>query len=152
MRALASNWRVSGIYRLASGAPHSVVAGSDRALTGLANQVADQVSDDFYQDTSGALGSQFIRREAFALPALGTYGNMKFNSVRGFAVWHFDVAISRIFDVVADHRVEFRVEALNVLNAVRPSDPSFNVASPTFGRVTGVLDPRIMQFALKYVF
>jgi hypothetical protein len=121
-------------------------------LTGLATQVADRVSDDIYLDTSGALGSQFIRREAFALPALGTYGNMKFNSVRGFAVWHFDMAVSRIFDVVADHRVEFRVEALNVLNAVRPSDPSFNVASSNFGRVTGVLDPRIMQFALKYVF
>ena len=152
LSVLASNWRVSGIYRHASGAPHSVVAGSDRALTGLANQVADQLSGDIYQDTSGALGSQFINRAAFALPALGTYGNMEFNSVRGFAVWNFDMAVSRIFDVIADHRIELRAEALNVLNAVRPSDPSFNFASSNFGRVTGVLDPRIMQFALKYVF
>ena len=152
VNAIASNWRVSGIYRYSSGAPHSVLAGTDRALTGLAGQVADQVSDDIIQDDSGKLGSQYLNRAAFAPPALGTYGNMDFNSVRGFPVWTLDAALSRIFDVIADHRIEFRVEAFNVLNAYRPADPSFQFTNANFGRVTGALDPRIMQFAVKYVF
>ena len=80
--ALASDWRLAVIYRWLSGAPLTVTAGSDRALTGLAGQAADQVSDDVYQDTSGALGSQYFNRAAFALPALGTYGNAGLLRVR----------------------------------------------------------------------
>ena len=71
LRTLAENWRLAAIYRFTSGAPHSVTAGSDRALNGLAGQVVDQVSDDYVQDDSGELGSQYLNRAAFALPALG---------------------------------------------------------------------------------
>ena len=53
--ALMSNWRLALIYRWISGAPLTIQAGSDRALTGLAAQAAQQVSDDVYQDTSGTL-------------------------------------------------------------------------------------------------
>ena len=40
-----------------SEASGEIVAGTDRALTGLAGQVADQVSDDIFLDESGRLGS-----------------------------------------------------------------------------------------------
>jgi hypothetical protein len=33
-----------------------------------------------------------------------------------------------------------------------PGSPDPNFGSGTFGKVTSALDPRIMQFALKYVF
>ena len=151
LRAVASDWRVAVIYRHSSGQPHSVVAGSDRALSGLSNQSVDRMLDDPYLDRSGRLGSQFLNRAAFALPALGTYGSLPFNSVEGFPAWSLDTSLSRAF-AIGSHRLEARVDAFNVLNAVRPMDPSFNFASGTFGRVTGVHDPRIMQFALKYVF
>jgi hypothetical protein len=153
---LASNWRVATIYRFTSGAPHSIVSGADRALSGLAGQTVDQVSEDVYQDTSGELGSQYLNRDAFAIPALGTYGNTDFNAFRGPSFWTFDVALSRIFDIVATHRVELRVEAFNVLNTVQPNDQNvaamFNLSSPNFGRITSVRDPRIFQFAVKYIF
>jgi hypothetical protein len=151
-RAIASNWRVAVIWRWQSGEPHSIVAGSDRATTGLVGQVVDRVSTNVVLDDSGRLGSQFWNRAAFALPALGTYGNSGFFSIRGFAQWDLDMALSRIFNIGPVHRIEARVEAFNVTNAVRPVDPSANFASATFGRVTQVRDPRILQFALKYVF
>jgi hypothetical protein len=157
--ALMSNWRLAVIYRWLSGAPLTIQAGADRALTGLAAQAAQQVSDDVYQDTSGALGSQYFNRAAFALPALGTYGNSGFFAFDGFADWSLDTALSRVFQLPGSHRLEARIEAFNLTNAVRPvaSGPALpaaftNVSAATFGRVTAVQDPRILQFALKYVF
>jgi hypothetical protein len=152
LRLVASDWRLSVVYRHASGAPHTITSGADRALTGLAGQSADQVSDNVYQDTSGKLGTQFINRAAFATPALGSYGNAGFFSFYGFADWNFDAALSRTFPLPGGHRFEARIEAFNLTNAVRPVDPSTNLAAATFGRVTAVQDPRILQFALKYVF
>ena len=128
-----------------------MAAGQDRALSGLGGQAADQLLDDPYLDRSGALGSQFLNRAAFALPALGTYGNAGFFSVNGFANWSLDAALSRSF-AIGTHRLQARVEAFNLLNAVRPADPNFSLSNVNFGRVTAVQDPRIMQFALKYDF
>ncbi|PYS22340.1 MAG: hypothetical protein DMG11_26800 [Acidobacteria bacterium] len=55
-------------------------------------------------------------------------------------------------------RLEVRAEAFNILNGVRPiltapNTNTVNLASAsTFGRILSAQDPRIMQFALKYVF
>jgi hypothetical protein len=152
LNTLAENWRLSAIYRFTSGAPHSVTAGSDRAVNGLGGQVVNQVSDDYVLDDSGALGSQYLNRAAFALPAIGELGNTEFNQFRGFSFWTLDTAVSRIFDVVGSQRIELRLEAFNLLNTVQPMDPSFNFAAANFGRVVNVRDPRIFQFAVKYVF
>jgi hypothetical protein len=150
-RAVASDWRLSVLYRVSSGTPLTITAGTDRALTGLAGQTADQVSADVYQDTSGRLGSQFLNRAAFAIPALGTYGNLDRFTVRGFATWTLDVALSRIFNL-GTQRFELRAEAFNLPNAARPNNPPTALTNPNFGRVTTLQDPRVMQFALKYVF
>jgi hypothetical protein len=139
------------ITRISSGAPQTIAAGTDRALTGLAGQVADQVSDDVLLDTSGDLGSVRYNRAAFAIPALGTYGNAGFFSVPGIGTWTLDAALSRQF-ALGEDRLELRLEAFNVPNAVRALDPTTNITNVNFGRITAVREPRIMQFALKYVF
>lgn len=154
LNAVASDWRLSVLYRANSGTPLTITSGTDRALTGLAGQTADQINDNVYQDTSGNLGSQFLNRGAFAIPALGSYGKMNPFAVRGWALWTVDVALSRLFDV-GPHRIEFRAEAFNLPNATVPMDPvagSLALSSPNFGRVTTMNEPRIMQFAIKYVF
>jgi hypothetical protein len=61
------------------------------------------------------------------------------------------MAVSRQFHVGQD-RVEVRLEAFNLPNAVRAIDPTPNITNVNFGRITAVQDPRIVQFALKYVF
>jgi hypothetical protein len=149
--AVASNWRFSALYRASSGAPLTITSGADRAVSGLANQTADRVLDDVYQDRSGNLDTQYFNRAAFALPALGSYGNVGFFSTRGFATWSLDVALSRIFSL-GTHRIEARWEVFNPFNVAIPNDPATALSSPAFGRVTTMRDPRVMQFAAKYVF
>jgi hypothetical protein len=93
------------------------------------------------------------------MPALGTFGNSGRGRVRGLSRWDFDMALSRSFQVTEGQRLEVRVEAYNVTNSFRPTFSTtgasllgLSLASNTFGQIRESLDPRIMQFALKYVF
>jgi hypothetical protein len=70
----------------------------------------------------------------------------------GVGSWDFDVAASRVFRFQETKRIEFRVEAFNVLNSFRPMNPSLSVSGSTFGLIRNAQAPRVMQFALKYVF
>jgi len=62
------------------------------------------------------------------------------------------VAVSRRFQFGESRRIELRAESFNVMNRFRPNDPNTTLNSTDFGRITSAQDPRIMQFAAKYVF
>ena len=94
----------------------------------------------------------FFNSAAFALPAFGTLPNQGISALRGPSTWQFDAALSRTFQVRESKRIEFRAEAFNVTNSVHFNDPIMDLGSSLFGRVTTAKDPRIMQFALKYLF
>jgi hypothetical protein len=160
VRMLATGWRLSGIYRFSSGAPLNVVNGVDRALNGVAvgssnslpRQRPNQVLANGYKDTSGRPLTAWLNPAAFALPALGTYGNVGHASFVGPSTWSLDMALSREFNVREAQRVEIRAEAFNVTNSFRPGNPDTNISSNTFGVIRTALPPRVLQFALKYVF
>jgi hypothetical protein len=152
LRLIASGWRLSGIYKRSSGPWLTITAGTDRALTGIGNQRTNQVLGDPYGDTSGGPMTNYFNAAAFALPALGTLGNMGRNNIQGPGTWQFDMALSRIFRIRESQRLEFRAEAYNVTNSFRPLTPATAFNSNTFGLLNASQPPRIMQFALKYVF
>jgi len=151
-RAVASDWKLSGIYRVSSGSYLTISSGVDRALTGLATQTADQIASNVYTDGSIGLGSLFLNKSAFAAPALGSYGNMTPLSIRGLGSWNLDASLSRAFRLKEKQQFEFRAEAFNLTNAVRPNNPNTSLNNVNFGKITSVDQPRIMQFALKYGF
>jgi hypothetical protein len=167
LRIVATGWRLSGIYRRSSGRPLTVLAGADRALngsqvsaTGAPLQRANQILADPYGDKSAGPFSKFLNPAAFAQPDIGTLGNVGRNSVKGPIAWAFDLALSRSFQFHERQRLEFRVEAFNVTNSYRPGDagspnaavPNAVVNNANFGVLRTSMDPRILQFALKYVF
>ena len=73
-------------------------------------------------------------------------------NVKGPGLWQFDLSLSRTFQVREMQKVEFRAEAFNVLNKFTMMNPVFDLNSNLFGKVIAARDPRIMQFALKYLF
>jgi len=148
LRTIASGWRVAGIYRNTSGGYMTILGGQDRALSGVGNQRAEQVLGDPYLDRDGL---NFLNPAAFVQPALGTLGNMRRNTIEGPGNWQVDTAISRLFPIGAT-RLEFRVEAFNLTNRLIRLNPNTNISQNVFGQITAAGDPRIMQFALKYVF
>src|SRR5437867_532010 len=163
LRAAASNWRFSPIVKIFSGEAMTIVTSQDRALTnqfmqwpGLAvgggiliAQRANQVLGNPYGDRTPG---NFFNPAAFAQPAFGTFGNSGMGNVKGPGLWQFDLFLSRTFQVREMQKVEFRAEAFNVLNKFIMMNPTFDLNSNLFGKVTAARDPRIMQFALKYLF
>jgi len=151
-RMAFTGWRFSGIYKWLTGDYLTVTSGIDRALTGIANQRPNLAILNTYADKSSRPLSVYLNPTAFALPDLGGNGNLGKANILGPSTWQFDVSVSRAFQVREGQRVEFRAEAYNVPNSFRPQDPNTALNSQTFGQIRSSYDPRIMQFALKYVF
>ena len=150
MRLLASGWQVSGIVRILSGDFFSLPAGVDQALSGTSDQRAQQVLGNPYCASKGI--SCWLNPNAFAQPALGTYGNMNPGTIKGPGFFGIDVNVTRKFPIREGQVLEVRGEAFNVLNHVNPFDPVSTLTSSTFGQIQGANDPRILQLAMKYVF
>jgi hypothetical protein len=155
-RILASDWRLSGSFRAASGRPLLLYTGLDRALTGAPGvQRPNQILDDPYGNKSW---DNWLNPAAFAQPALGTFGNAGRNA-------YVDLSLVRGFRFAASHRLEARLEAFNAFNWFRPApagstqatgvnqtSPVTNFSNANFGRYLASDEPRILQFAVKYQF
>jgi hypothetical protein len=154
--AVLSGWRASGILSARSGSPLNVIAGQDRALSGIQRQRVNQVLDNPYGDKTL---NKWLNPAAFAQPTLGTLGNFRRNSVRAPGFWSVDFALSKLVSFSATRSVELRVETFNLFNTFNwgapisggRTDTNFN--SGAFGRITSMAGtPRIMQFGVKYGF
>jgi hypothetical protein len=158
-RLALSDWRVSGLFSARSGQPINVISGQDRAFTGIQNQRVDQVLSNPYGDKKTP--EHWLNPAAFALPAPGTLGNFKRNSVRAPGYRSIDAALSRLITFGTGRTMELRVEAFNLLNTFNWGPPTLmnadrthtNFSSGAFGRITSMTGtPRVMQFGIKYGF
>ena len=152
LNIVASGWRVTGIYKFTSGRPLNILIGIDQALNGVQFQRAHQVLENPYGDKSGRPLTNFLNPAAFTQPALGTLGNVGRNSVQAPSTWQLDMGLSRSFQVREGQRLEFRAEAFNLTNSFRADNPPNALNNNLFGQLRVAKDPRILQFALKYVF
>jgi hypothetical protein len=164
LRVVGSGWAFSPILRILSGDQMTIVTNQDRALSsitaagtavstpngiGSSGQRVNQILGNPYGNKTVR---SYLNPNAFALPAMGTLGNVGVASVTGPGYWQLDLGLSRTFQVREGQRVEFRAESFNLPNTMRMNDPDTTLNSNTFGQVLSALDPRIMQFALKYFF
>jgi hypothetical protein len=158
--AVATGWRISTIFSGQTGVSLNVTTGSvDVALSGIANQRANQVATNVY----GSGYQRFLNPSAFALPATGTLGNSGAGSIVGPGFVTVNMGLSKMLHINERQSLELRAEASNILNTVNFGNPNTNVGTSTFGQITstaagtgsgfvGPGDPRILQFALRYAF
>jgi hypothetical protein len=150
LRAIASDWRVSGIVSSRSGPWLTITTTTNYTFTGIPGSRVNQVKDDVYG--SKTLLS-YLNRDAFAVPGPGTLGNSPRNAYTGPGFWQVDMAIARVLRLAQTQTLELRIETFNLLNNFNWGTPVVNYNSGTFGRITTQTgDPRIMQFAVKYGF
>jgi hypothetical protein len=156
LRLLGTGWQVAPILRILSGGAVNVENNTDPALIYMLHQRPNLIASP-YGDGSV---KNFLNPKAFAAPLPGTFGNLGRGAIRGPSTWQFDLALSRNFRVKETQHVEFRAEAFNLTNSFRADTGTSptgayldsNSVSATFGQIIAARDPRIMQFALKYVF
>lgn len=170
-RILASDWQVAPIVQIKSAQLFSVLAGPDRALSTVPGQPAQLLSNNPYPAHQSV--DQWIDPAAFGQPALGTYGNLGLNNMKGPGVFQLNMALSRDFSIAEHKSLQVRAEAFNLPNHLNPFTPGItainttlfggqvNVNAPNYWKITSDIsgnngqqigDYRIVQFAMKFVF
>ena len=183
LRLLASDWQFAPNLEIKSAQFFTVITGTDRALTTTTNQPPDQLlanpypanqSIDHWLVTTASGAPIKDSAPAFAPAALGSYGTLGYNNLKGPGLFQLNVAVSRNFIIHEKQTLQVRAEAFNLPNHLNACVP--NVQSPisggnfgnlvplnsaNFGQITcdisanGGLtlgDYRVVQLAMKFIF
>jgi len=163
--AFLGGWQLNATQTFQSGTPFEVTyagAGSDRDVGPDRPNVNGDIEifggqDEYFDATPiGAANSPYSR------PAVGTFGNMEHNSLRGPGYRRTDASIFKHFRMGGNRDLELRIEAVNVFNNVNLGNPDSTIGSPgndrpNAGRINstayGNADlQRNFQFAVKFAF
>lgn len=162
---LAGGWALSGASLFQSGHPLTITVSSPFNAFGVLTDFPELVpgcSVGVNTPVENKL-TNFFNTKCFApLPLTGPdpfttgFGNAGVGIVKGPGQVNTDLAIIKKIAVrwpEESANVEFRTEFFNFFNHPQFSDPDTNLSSPTFGQIlTTAVNPRVMQFALKFSF
>jgi hypothetical protein len=97
---------------------------------------------------------QWFNTTAFAAPAPGYWGNAGKGILRGPGRDNWDVSLFKrfVFSESGERSFELRFESFNTFNHTQFSNIDSTFSDGTFGHVTGVQDPRVLQIAAKLHF
>jgi carboxypeptidase family protein/TonB-dependent receptor-like protein len=159
---VVGGWRLSGVTNIRSGRPFTLKA-SNNDMTlggprggGMVSAFADCLADGSLAGSDGQSIDRWFDKSAYATPPgrLGTCGR---NTLRGPDYVNFDMGVARTFDIYffgEGRQLEFRWEMFNMFNTPQFGLPAANISNTgTAGTISTLAgDPRVMQFALKFVF
>src|SRR5262249_22153849 len=144
VRALLDGWQLNGIASFASGMPFTVNSGRDNSFSGIGRDTADLVGNPARSAGADPV-VQWFNPSAFIVNAIGTYGNVGRNSLRGPGLARMDLAVFRNFKLSERIRLQFRAESFNIANHANFGVPTntgnanslaASVSAANFGRIT----------------
>ena len=160
--ALVGGWTISGIGTVTSGEPVMLryvplasfqVSGIQQDFRG-ANTYRPNVNGDPYGDKNSV--TNYLNPATVTIPTDPSqpFGNAEPNSLRGPGFWQIDFVAAKDFRLpMGDQtRIQFRVEAFNVLNHTNLRAPNSNRSSPAYGTITSTYDARQIQLGVKVSF
>jgi hypothetical protein len=164
LHAVTDDWRVSGVTTFSSGAVYtpslSTTYTSD--ISGSSEAARIQVVGDPYLPKSQRTFSKNFNTAAFALPAVGTFGNAGIGVLRGPGTNNFDLTIGKKIPVGLGERrmLDFRAEAYNAFNHTQFTgidsgarfDQSGNQTNLNFGAYNSARAGRVLAFTLRFAF
>ncbi len=154
--AAVGGWQANAITTLHSGFPITAEASTDESGTTSGFERADcagQPRSLGYHKVPGQQGYIWLDNSTVSEPALHTFGNCQVGSFTGPGLQTFDLSLFKSFAVLESDSIQFRAEAINVLNHPILSAPNGNVGNlATFGRISNAQGERNLQFAIKYLF
>jgi hypothetical protein len=156
--ALLSNWEIAGITRLSTGLPVTLFASGDTSLCGCEGFGTGAVDTPNYNGQPVTIynprtsGFQYFDTSPFSYPQLGNEGTANRRFFHGPGLDNTDLSLVKSVRVNERFGLDIRAEFFNAFNHAQFNNPTGNLASSTFGRVTSARDPRIGQVALKVRF
>jgi len=126
---IVGGWQVNNIVSFYSGTPFSVTASGTSLNAPENDQRADQVISDV--KILGGIGrdNAYFDPLAFKPVTEARFGTAPFNVLRGPGVASWDLGVFRQFQMPRGLNLTFRMEAFNVTNRPRFSNPGGNVSN-----------------------
>lgn len=155
---LVGGWQLNGIFGFTTGWPLTVD-------TGRYNLTLGDTSTADYSGKSYKIFNKIIRGEQittltpedkalFTNPPAGSPGGTPQRAFRGLNFVNLDTSLFKDFYMTEEKRLQMRFEFFNLFNYTRFDQRQLttNINSPSFGNVTAALNPRIIQFAARFIF
>jgi hypothetical protein len=170
LHSTLGGWQISDLTSFQTGTPFSVAnqINADNAGTGNLFTTVQSYPDVVgnihgkvgIPHPGGQPGPRLYNSDAFAAPQGLTYGNAGRNVLNLPAHTNFDMGLFKNFAVHEAMHFEFRTEAFNIFNhtqwsAINSTADCYGASacsSDGFLTATAAHNPRILQFALKFVF
>ncbi|HEY7179920.1 MAG TPA: hypothetical protein VIC84_00810, partial [Blastocatellia bacterium] len=164
--AALGGWQVNTIVKLASGIPFTPLIDGDPDRDGTDENSArpNLVGDP---NSGPRAPDRWYNLDAFAPPTIGFRGTAGRNVVKGPNFRTVDLSLNKSFALTERLKLQFRIEAFNLLNRANFDLPSnsddgsqiFSFTNPGFTQLTSagtinniVGTARELQFALKLIF
>jgi hypothetical protein len=146
-QAVLGGWQVNGIVTIQSGQPFTPFTSQFDPYRNDTFNRLNVVGDPLRNVPAG----DAYNPAAFALPALGTFGNSGRNIVRGDGYRSADLSLARMFKIQEAMKLQVRFEAMNSLNNVNYQGPVTD-QSTSPGLFVATAPPRLVQLGAKLSF
>jgi len=162
-RPLSQGWALSGITRLTTGMPVTLINNDDSSPigsmpSGINNNEVDTptyVGGNLNLNMDPRNGRSAFDTSRFAIPALGQIGNAPRRFFLGPGMSNFDMALERKVTLGESLQLLLRAESFNVFNHAQffgPEAVNGNPDGANFGRIVNADAPRQMQISAKFTF
>ncbi|MHB8485882.1 MAG: outer membrane beta-barrel protein [Candidatus Acidiferrales bacterium] len=159
---IADGWHIAGITTLQSGFPITISDSGFRSLQCNAfefyscwdrpNVVSAPVIGNPRNYTIGTKTHLWFNPSAFARAPLGAVGNEGRNNFHGPGINNWDMSLEKDTRITESTQFIMRMEFYNMFNHTQFNNPTGNIRSGNFGRITSAANGRLMQLAAKFVF
>jgi hypothetical protein len=147
---LLKDWQISGNIAAQTGNPLTArVLGNSAQLantggigSGRASATGEPIS----------AGGGLFNLAAFTVPATGTFGDAGRNTIPGPGTFSLNTAFARSFNMAERRRLEFRLEANNVLNHVNYTNYYTVVNGANYGLPSSAAGMRTIQAVVRFRF
>jgi carboxypeptidase family protein/TonB-dependent receptor-like protein len=153
-----NGWELTSVATWRSGFPFEIFSGTDNSFSGVGVDRADFIGTSLSQAkldpgrSHGQLILQYFNPSLFVPNAVGTFGNTGRNILRGPGFFNTDFGVVKDTRITERARLQFRAEFFNIFNSVNFGQPDSSIADSTVGQIFSAGSPRILQFALKFIF
>jgi Carboxypeptidase regulatory-like domain len=153
VNALIGGWQLGGISTVHSGQPINLTSGLDNSLTGIGSDTPDVVGNYAIANHSKAdAAAHWFNPAAFKQNAIGTFGTLGVNTLRGPGYMNVDLNIQKNFLIAERYGIEFRTSMYNAFNHANLNNPATVLTSASFGQITTATDPRVIEFGVRLSF
>ena len=161
---LVNGWSVAGVTTVQDGNPLTISDSTAGSIYGIPNARAELCPGSIPVKNPGSIESQiaaqqgYLNTAAFCAPPTGGiygdgtgFGDSRVGFVLGPGQFNWDIALIKLTTITEGQSLLFRTEFYNAFNHPQFSNPN-TAAGSGFTISSTSVNPRLIQFGLKYIF